>query len=351
MSVASSRRATSASQAGVAEAALVALTKGNAVDAVVAGVFAAAAMSPSVLLGPVQVLVGGAGAGVRAVDGRNHQPGRGVARPRGFLSEDEIPPAARVAAPALVAALAAALATCGIGAMRAALGPALELAPTFSEPRARLLKRIAQSGALALSSKSVAEELIAAAGRIAGGVLSQADLDDLRPVVTTCAMRSVGERGVATVPWGAEAVRDAASEQLDASHVEIVAAADGRGLVAVACYEVAASDDGLVIAELGLVAPPGAKPVMRGETRVRPGEPRAAAAPIALSESEGIIDVALGVAHSARAEHAIAEFLAFIGRGETIEAALIGSSTDPHAMPLVAGVARTRVAARAFRSG
>ena len=45
------------------------LRKGNALDAVVAGVFAAAALAPGVLLGPVQILLGGAGAGFLAIDG------------------------------------------------------------------------------------------------------------------------------------------------------------------------------------------------------------------------------------------------------------------------------------------
>ena len=40
--------------------------------------------------------------------------------------------------------------------------------------------------------------------------------------------------------------------------------------------------DGLAIGELGLRAPFFAEPVLRGETRIRPGDARAAAAPIAL---------------------------------------------------------------------
>ena len=84
-------RASVASAPEVEAAAEELLGKGNAVDAVVAGVFAAAAISPGVLLGPVQILVGGAGAGLLAIDGRVRQPGIGAPRPRGFTTGDDIP--------------------------------------------------------------------------------------------------------------------------------------------------------------------------------------------------------------------------------------------------------------------
>src|SRR3954453_18756949 len=109
----SARALVTASDARVADAATALLTRGNAVDAVIAGVFAAAALVPSVLLGPVQILIGGAGLGLRATDGRVQQPGRGVARPRGFTEDAAIARAARVGVPALPAALASTLATSG----------------------------------------------------------------------------------------------------------------------------------------------------------------------------------------------------------------------------------------------
>ncbi|MGA7118553.1 MAG: hypothetical protein WBY94_00575, partial [Polyangiaceae bacterium] len=81
-----------ASESHVAQAARDGLSFGNAVDAVVAGVLVAAAESPSVFLGPFQMLVAGAGAGVRAIDGRVRQPGLGVPRPRGLLAGERVPP-------------------------------------------------------------------------------------------------------------------------------------------------------------------------------------------------------------------------------------------------------------------
>ena len=70
-----SSAAATATDVEVAKVAASMLPRGNAMDAVVAGVFAAAALDPSVLLGHVQFLVGGAGAGLRAVDGRARQTG------------------------------------------------------------------------------------------------------------------------------------------------------------------------------------------------------------------------------------------------------------------------------------
>ena len=313
------------------------LATGNAVDAVVAGVFAASALAPSVLLGPVQILIGGAGAGLRAVDGRNQQPGRRAARPRGIVAGDPIPEAARVATPALLAALATCLASAGSLPLKRALGPAIELARAVSEERARVLKRIAQHGAAALATQPLAAELVNAAGRVAGGLLGLADLDELRPSVAACEITRARGRVVATVPW-----RDAGVRR-DASHVEIVAATDARGLVAIACYE--APDDGLAIAELGLVAPRGASPVMRGDPRITPGEARGAAAPIALSEAEGIIDLALGISRSSSGEDGLQELF---DRDDVIFTSAQDGLDENATEARVVGIARSRDTARAI---
>src|SRR5690242_14844382 len=121
-------RAAIASSADIEAAAHDVLGKGNAVDAVCAAVFAASAISPGVLLGPVQVLVGGAGAGMLAIDGRVRQPGIGAPRPRGFVDASEVPDAARVGVPWLPAALSAAIATMGTATFNQVLGPAVALA-------------------------------------------------------------------------------------------------------------------------------------------------------------------------------------------------------------------------------
>jgi hypothetical protein len=279
-------RAAVASNADVARVVAEALGRGNAVDAVVAGVFAAAALDASVLLGPVQILIGGAGAGARAIDGRALQPGRGLTRPRGFRLEDPVPPAAWIATPVLPAALVAALPLAGGGSLARALGPAMEISKRVSPERRSVFSRIADRGAQAMCERPIAEELVAAAGRSVGGLLTEADLEQASPVAAAC---EAGEGELLVPPWRT-------LDTVDASHVEVAVAADARGLVCVACYE--AGRDGLPIAPLGLVAPLLATPVRRGETRERPGTRRPAAAPIALRMRNGMVDAALAVASS-----------------------------------------------------
>lgn len=291
-------RAAAGSEAHVAQAARDAVEHGNAVDAVVTAVLVAAAESPSVLLGPVQLLVGGAGAGLMAIDGRVRQPGLGVPRPRGVVAGATVPLPARVGVPGLPAALAIALASLGSISMSKAAGPAVERARARSAERGATLRSLARRGAAAMTDDAIADELTAVAGRAAGGTITREDLNALRPGVITC--EDPGDEGIVYVPW--------ASAGADASTTHVVAAADARGRVAVACYE--APLDGLPVPHLGLVLPAFASPVMRGETRVRPGEPCPCSAPIALRARKGLVDLAMGVAETSDAEAALATILA-----------------------------------------
>ena len=127
------------------------LAHGNAVDAVVAGLLVAAAAEPTVLLGPVQLLAAGAGAGLLAIDGRVRQPGIGIPRPRGALSGAVIPPTARVGVPAFPAAVATAVAALGKATLLTIAGPAVEQARPLSGERAAVLERFARQGAKAFS--------------------------------------------------------------------------------------------------------------------------------------------------------------------------------------------------------
>ena len=329
-----------ASDTDVAEAAMSVLhhAKGNAVDAVIAGVFAAGALHRTVLLGPVQLLVGGAGAGLRAIDGRGRQPGFGVPRPRGFKTEDPIAPASRVAVPALPAALATALASFGRSTMAQVLAPAVERARVSAE-RFQFFKRLLQHGPSALVEQGIASDLVAAAGRVAGGLLTEEDLARVRPLAAACEVHVVGERRVATAPWGAVAVRDATlAAELSARLVHVVAAADAHGLLAIACYE--APDDGVPVPELGLVAPFGAAPVLRGEARVPPGDPRPAPAPIAMSDLNGVIDVAVGVAQADDAERSLATILHALAAGGALDLAMGAAAAPISGRPV--GVVRGR---------
>jgi gamma-glutamyltranspeptidase/glutathione hydrolase len=273
------RRTVVASQPGVAEAAAELPASASAVDRVVAGIFAAAALSPSVLMGPVQILLGGGSLGAFAIDGRVRQPGTGAQRPRGFTSADPIPEAAWVATPTMPAALAATLALVRTTTMARVVGPAIELAKERSERRAKLLRLIGRRGGATFTERDVVDELVAAFGRSAGGLLTAEDLAE--PAVT--AEPAVGIR----VPWF-EAMTPLSSDTV----VHVIASGDSRGRFVVACYEEA--HDGIVHEHLDVVVPRLAVPVRRGEVRVRPGTPRPAAAPMAIAMARGSVDAALG---------------------------------------------------------
>jgi hypothetical protein len=317
-----SSRAAGGSEAHVAQAARDAMTRGNAVDAVVTGVLVAAAESPGVFLGPVQLLVGGAGAGLLAVDGRVRQPGLGIPRPRGVLAGEPVPAPARIGVPALPAALATVLAALGATTLQRVAAPAVEWARARSPERADVLRRFAQRGAAAMTDDALVGELAAVAGRAAGGMLTLDDLVAVRPTLVSCDEPSLAPSGILRIPWRQGAPQGAATH--------VVAVADGRGLVAIACYEV--PGDGVAIASLGLSAPAFASPVMRGEARVRPGEPRTAAAPIALRAHRGVVDLAMGLAQTEDPELHLEALLAHLDEAGALLTALRAARGRPVAI-------------------
>ncbi len=259
------------------------LGRGNAVDAVVAGVLAACAVSPGVLLGPVQILVGGAGSGLLAIDGRVRQPGIGAPRPRGFQTEDEIPDAARVGVPWLPAALSVAMATMGTATFNQVCSPAIRMAK--GTPREEVLRKIAGRGPRALEEHPLGLELLAAAGRPSGGLLTADDLASPRPEVQKAARverKDSGSKVVFTLPWThlEDGRLSPPAHAVDVSRVRAVGAVDRNATFAFACWDDPA--DGLHVPALGLRAPFFAEPVRRGQTRTRPGAPRPAAGPLAL---------------------------------------------------------------------
>lgn len=330
------RRAAAGLESHAAQAAREVLARGNAVDAVVAGVLMAAAESPGVLLGPLQLLAGGAGAGLIALDGRVRQPGLGAPRPRGFLATESVPDAATVGVPLLPAALATALASLGAGTLLRAAGPALAWARLRAPERAALLEAIARRGAPALAEEGAAGELMAAAGRAARGLLTPEDLSGVLPAVARCEERLLGASGVLTVPWREEGT-------VDASSTHVIAAADGRGLVAVACYE--APVEGVPVPALGLVAPRAAAPVLRGKARVAPGAPRPTASPIALRARRGVVELALGIAMATDADPLLDAIVGLLDVLPTFAEA-IASARSGRAVAIVC----TRDSARALAS-
>lgn len=314
------RRAVVASQPGVADAALELPATASAVDRVVAGVFAAAALSPSVLMGPVQLLLGGGGLGNFAIDGRVHQPGQNAPRPRGFTSDEEIPDAAWIAPPSMHAALAAAVALVRTMPLSRIVAPAVELAKSRSDGREKLLRLIGRRGGASFNERDIAAELVAAFGRTAGGLLTE---DDLAETAVT-----VEPVQASRVPWY-EPVAPLDPHTV----VHVVAAGDARGRFVVACYEEAR--DGIVMDSLDLVMPRLAAPVRRGETRIRPGSVRPTSAPIVMGAKDGSIHVAMGRPGRPTDD----------GLDAVLEAAMAETWTMPRG---VVGVVRSRDGARAL---
>ncbi len=278
-------------------AALSALGTGNAVDALVAGVLAAAATHPSVLFGPMQALVGGSGLGLHAVDGRMRQPGIGAPRPRGFLDEGTIPLAARVAIPMMPHALSSLAATFGTRTFNSQ-ATAAKNASDKGSPREKLFAALASRGPAALVERGVFGEIELIAGRMEGGLVTREDFEALLPTVQALTARGRGAQLVST-PWADVADGDAEMYSARDSRIHVLLTADRNGGFAACAFEVAAS--GVEIAELGIVAPLGAAPVMRGKTRAKPGDAIPSLAPIRLF-GDASIDGAFGASHPALLE-------------------------------------------------
>lgn len=285
------RTATAATQPGVAAAAASMLPRGNAVDAACAAVLMAVALEPGVMLGPVHFLLSGPGLGLRCVDGRQRQPGRAAPRPRGFLLTEEIPRAARVAVPALPAAVATALSMFGTVTLRRVCEPALD-ALTRDHPRRVVLAAYAREGASAFAKDAIADALTSLAGRFAAGLLTREDLRAVRAPAIACRVRD--RLAMAPVDDGGE---------VSTASCHAVTVADQRGAVVAACYE--AVNDGLAFDTLGLVAPLRAEPVMRGRRRKDPGATLPCATTIALLDTadDARFDAAIGFGGHASFEH------------------------------------------------
>ncbi|MCC6901951.1 MAG: hypothetical protein IT377_23470 [Polyangiaceae bacterium] len=249
----------------------------SAVGAVLAGFFAAAGAHAGVLLGPVTLLVGGVGTGVRAFDGRLRQPGVGAKRPRGVVASAVVPDAARVAVPTAVAALAVALAYDGGKSLGPLVKPGIARAERGgADARAGVLRLVRSAGAGAFHDSGFVRAMLRVAGPSQGGLLSPADFTAVPTVDTEAAARARGSDRVLEAPWAADA-KDLELEALGFGCA--ICAVDVRRVCAALCYRRVST--GFAVEELELEAPLAAVPVMRGVTRITPGEPLPAPAPLA----------------------------------------------------------------------
>ncbi len=264
----------------VANEALVA--GASALGACLMGFFAAAASHDGVLMSPLGVVVGGVGVGARGFDGRLRQPGLGARRPRGFLTESEVPLAARVAIPCGLTAAAVACAYQTGTSMTKVVAPGVALAKRAKdEARAEALKRIGRQGATILKDPLFARPLQLLGSPSEGGSLSIDDLAPRRDLDQPLRPHSAQGRDYLELPWEGEAPSP------EGGVSQVVLAVDVSGTFAGAVFQ---RLTGPKLEGLGVIAPLGAVPVLRGVPRVRPGSPLPAPLPIALRVTDGQID-------------------------------------------------------------
>jgi gamma-glutamyltranspeptidase/glutathione hydrolase len=288
---------------------------GGAVDAVIAGFLGAAGAHPGVLLAPAVALVAGFGSGGRVFDGRAAQPGRSAPRPRGFVDETSIPPAAHVAAPRSIAMLVLLSGYRG----KATLGELCRAGVAAAEAkgdkaRAGVLRRVGAAGVLALRAPEVASALLAVGGPVAGGTLTAADIEEAAPSQTDALVeeRGISVFGVPFAPPEGEEDGD-----VGGGDAEAVVACDGRGVIAALSFVPARN--GIPVPGLELTLGRHAVPVRRGVTRLAPGTVLPAPAPIAVAVAPGGFAAAVGLPGQRRID---ASLVAALGTGAAVEAVL-----------------------------
>ncbi|MEZ4294960.1 MAG: hypothetical protein R3B70_08275 [Polyangiaceae bacterium] len=347
------RDAVASASSGRAEAAAhdALAAGGSAVDAVIAGFFAAAGAEASVLLGSVAAIVANAGSGVRAFDGRPLQPGKGAARPRGFVEGAEVPDGARVAVPRAVPLVMLLHAYAGRSAIATlARHGAESAAEVDATRRARVLRGIGSGGAFGLRSEGVHDALLAAGNSLAGGSLTEADLDGVLSADgdALAVFRTDGESPglVSAWPW----CTAGASDEDAGWSIDVVAAADSRGNMAALSY--AHQPDGVPLPGVELSAPRVAVPVRRAVTRVTPGAELRAPAPIGVARFGRELSLAFGLVGSWKAgepalfqDNLTASAFELLGEGAAVEkvlAALAQANTAERAVAAVRSPKTTR---------
>jgi hypothetical protein len=269
------------------EAAIAQLGQGgSAVGAVLAGFFAAAGGYSGVLLSPLTILVAGIGTGGRAFDGRLRQPGLGTKRPRGFLPDETVPVAARVAVPGGIAAAAVANAYDGAKSLGSLVKHGILRAERAgADARAEVLARVRSAGQVALSEQSFMRPFLRLAGPSEGGLITQADFANVSDVDHAATVRHVAGSDYLEAPWSEASSQEPLPPELGIGAA--VCAVDVRGVFAAVAYF--RPSDGLELEDLALLAPFVAVPTQRGVPRQTPGSPLPAPAPIAVRcNAEGV---------------------------------------------------------------
>lgn len=261
-----------ASTPEMVEASTALLLRGaSASDACTAAFLCAAALSPGALLGGLELIVAGPGAGEHRYDGSLLQPGLGAPRPRGYRESDPIPDVARVAVSSAVAAITIAHAQDGLVSLNELAGPAAKLARAHGAAgRAALLRRVGQVGLGALRETAFLRGVLDIVGSSQGGHVTE---DDLREVSAEAGVPV--RSGSAITPPPAPPV-----DELPEVETRVAVACDARGVLAV--LHLVFDARGVELPSQELTASRFAAPVRRGVTRVPVGARRTVPAPIGM---------------------------------------------------------------------
>ncbi|HTM43717.1 MAG TPA: hypothetical protein VL137_02110 [Polyangiaceae bacterium] len=256
----------------------------SAIASVVHSYFYAAGLFPGVLLSPVVFVTATGGGDARIFDGRLRQPGLGARRPRGFLPNQEIPDAAKLATPVGTQAALVALAYDKSLTPSAAVKAGVVVArKAGARRRMRVMERIAAAGVSAFSESVVAHPLLAVGAASQGGMLT---LSDLRQVCAVDQPATLLAKRGEEFEMGAQWQLGNFAKEKGRSVALVVCAADAHGRFAgFFCRQ---AMKGIAIDELELLAPFAAVPVIRSVTRVTPGSALACDLPLCVRlDSDG----------------------------------------------------------------
>lgn len=265
--------------------------QGTAVDMVLAGLLAGATRAGSTaLLGAGAILVGGPGVGMFFVDGRARAPGLGERRPK---TPDEAPATWRAAVPGLLEAVLAAharFATLSLSQVAGASIGALRDEGDLDEAtrsRMKALDQFRRLGIPALTKMGVFQSVLANAGLVrGGGVFTPSDLVARPAPVVELVACCAGVDDVTIPPRGASRVRTNDPAPLPEVQVESLVVADMRGVMAAACWTVAAEAIAVEDAP-GLALPALLPPPKKGVPRWRPGAVLPTPLPLAMVRRDG----------------------------------------------------------------
>jgi hypothetical protein len=180
-----------------------------------------------------------------------------------------------------------------------------------AKQRAQLLERVGTMSVLALRGGAVERALLDALGPAAGGQLTSQDLESVPAVADASRTRLTAEAVVLSPPWeGALA--------LPTRSARTIVAGDARGMLAALSY--VPEQDGIVVPALDLETGREASPVLRGVTRVAPGTPLEAPAPLAAVQRAAHAGRLVLVALPGRAHVPPSELEGFIGEAPNVAA-------------------------------